>query len=64
MKKNYLIFTNNQDVLTHLSVTIESERLDKHLVDIEIAEPGTTYKDYPHWTVFENGVMIQEGEDC
>lgn len=58
MKKQYLIFPDPQDIYSHLTVTIEPERLEKHLIETEVLEEGDTLKDMA-WVVFEDGNMIQ-----
>jgi len=58
MKKQYLIFPVQNDIYNYLSVTIEPEKLEEHLVEIEILEEGDTLKDMA-WVVFEDGNMIQ-----
>jgi len=58
MKKQYLIFPDSQDIYSHLTVTIEPERLEKHLIEVEVLEEGMSIKDMA-WVVFEDGNMIQ-----
>lgn len=55
--KQYLIFPSN-DFYSHLSVTIEPENLNQHLIEIEVLNEGENYKDFD-WRIFENGTMIQ-----
>ena len=56
--KQYLIFPSN-DFYSYLSVTIEPENLNQHLIEIEILNEGENYKDFD-WRIFENGTMIQQ----
>lgn len=58
MKKQYLIFPFPEDIYNYLTVSIEPEKLEDHLIEIEVLEEGDTLKDMA-WVVFEDGNMIQ-----
>ena len=57
MKKQYLIFPDPNDIYSYLTVSIEPERLEEHLIETEVLEEGMSIKD-TIWVVFEDGNMI------
>jgi|LakMenE01Jun11ns_1017448.scaffolds.fasta_scaffold9508963_3 hypothetical protein len=58
MKKQYLFFTNPEDVYNNFSIICYKENLNQELIEQELLEPGMSYTQ-TSWVIFEDGIMIQ-----
>ena len=56
MKKQYLFFTNPEDVYNNFSIICYKENLNQELIEQELLEPGMSYTQ-TSWVIFEDGIM-------
>jgi len=58
MEKQYLIFTDPQDVYNNFSIFCYKGNLNQELIEQELLEPGMSYTQ-TSWVIFEDCIMIQ-----